>query len=159
MNVKLICSGKLREKYYIEAFEEYRKRLGAFCRLECCELPEIKLGSDPSDNEILNALRKEAENVRDNIPKNSFVVAMCIEGKMMDSTQFAQLFEERALSGKPDLTFLIGSSYGMDEELKKQADLRLSMSKMTFPHHLARVMLAEQIYRAYQITLGSRYHK
>ena len=127
--VTLICTGKMREKFYISAFEEYRKRLGAFCRFQCVELPEERLPDE------------------------------CVEGKTMSSPQFAQMFLDREQSGKPDVCFLIGSSFGMDERLKKQADLRMSMSPMTFPHHLARVLLAEQIYRAYQINRGSRYHK
>lgn len=157
--VTLICTGKMREKFYISAFEEYRKRLGAFCRFQCVELAEERLPDDPSEGEIRRALEKEAAAVEKVIPKNAFVVALCVEGKTMSSPQFAQLFLEREQSGKPDMCFLIGSSFGMDERLKKQADVRMSMSPMTFPHHLARVLLAEQIYRAYQINRGSRYHK
>lgn len=157
--VTLICTGKMREKFYISAFEEYRKRLGAFCRFRCVELAEERLPDDPSEGEIRRALEKEADAVEKAIPKNAFVVALCVEGKPMSSPQFAQLFRDREQSGKPDLCFLIGSSFGMDERLKKQADVRMSMSPMTFPHHLARVLLAEQIYRAYQINRGSRYHK
>ena len=157
--VTLICSGKLREKFYVSAFEEYRKRLGAFCRFQCIELAEERLPEEPSEGEIRRALDKEAEAVEKALPKNAYVIAMCVEGKQLSSTQFAQLFLDREQSGKPDICFLIGSSYGMHERLKQQADLRLSMSSMTFPHHLARVLLAEQIYRAYQINRGSRYHK
>ncbi len=157
--VTLICTGKMREKFYISAFEEYRKRLGAFCRFQCVELAEERLPDDPSEGEIRRALEKEAAAVEKAIPKNAFVVALCVEGKTMSSPQFAQMFLEREQSGKPDMCFLIGSSFGMDERLKKQADVRMSMSPMTFPHHLARVLLAEQIYRAYQINRGSRYHK
>ena len=157
--VTLICTGKMREKFYISAFEEYRKRLGAFCRFQCVELPEERLPDDPSEGEIRRALEKEAAAAEKAIPKNAFVVELCVEGKTMSSPQFAQMFLDREQSGKPDVCFLIGSSFGMDERLKKQADLRMSMSPMTFPHHLARVLLAEQIYRAYQINRGSRYHK
>lgn len=157
--VTLICSGKLREKFYVSAFEEYRKRLGAFCRFQCIELAEERLPEEPSEGEIRRALEKEAEAVEKALPKNAYVIAMCVEGKQLSSPQFAQLFLDREQSGKPDMCFLIGSSFGMHERLKQQADLRLSMSSMTFPHHLARVLLAEQIYRAYQINRGSRYHK
>ena len=149
----------MREKFYIDAFEEYRKRLGAFCKFQCVELAEERLPEEPSEGERKRALEKEAEAIRKSIPKNSYLIAMCVEGKELSSPEFAQLFHERAQSGKPDLCFVVGSSFGMDESIKKQADLRLSMSKMTFPHHLARVLLAEQIYRAYQINRGSRYHK
>lgn len=157
--VTLICSGKLREKFYVSAFEEYRKRLGAFCKFQCIELAEERLPEEPSEGEIRRALEKEAEAVEKALPKNAYVIAMCVEGKQLSSPQFAQLFLDREQSGKPDMCFLIGSSFGMHERLKQQADLRLSMSSMTFPHHLARVLLAEQIYRAYQINRGSRYHK
>lgn len=157
--VTLICSGKLREKFYVSAFEEYRKRLGAFCRFQCIELAEERLPEEPSEGEIRRALEKEAEAVEKALPKNAYVIAMCVEGKQLSSPQFAQLFLDREQSGKPDMCFLIGSSFGMHERLKQQADFRLSMSSMTFPHHLARVLLAEQIYRAYQINRGSRYHK
>lgn len=158
-SVTIVCTGKLREKHYIGAFEEYRKRMGPFCRFQCIELPEERLPDDPSAGEIERALEKEAKAVIHAVPKNSFVIAMCVEGKQLSSPEFAQLFKERELSGKPDLCFLIGSSYGLHEEIKKSADFRMSMSSMTLPHHLARVMLAEQIYRACQINRGSRYHK
>ena len=157
--ITLLCCGKMREKFYIDAFEEYRKRLGAFCKFQCVELPEERLPEEPSEGEMKRALEKEAEAIRKAVPKNSYLVAMCVEGRELSSAEFAQLFQERAQSGKPDLCFVIGSSFGMDGSIKDQADLRLSMSKMTFPHHLARVLLAEQIYRAYQINRGSRYHK
>ncbi|MBQ6397856.1 MAG: 23S rRNA (pseudouridine(1915)-N(3))-methyltransferase RlmH [Oscillospiraceae bacterium] len=157
--IKLICVGKMREKYYIEAFEEYRKRLGAYCRLECAELTEQRLTDNPSPGEIAAALEREGAEILRNIPADAFCVALCVEGKERSSEDFAALFRERELSGKPKLCFLVGGSYGMSETVKSRADLKLSMSKMTFPHHLARVMLAEQIYRAFKIGEGSRYHK
>ena len=157
--VTLICTGKMRERFYIAAFEEYRKRLSAFCSFQCVELSEERLPDNPSDGEIQRALEKEADAVNKVIPKSAYVIALCVEGISMTSPQFARMFLDREQSGKPDVCFLIGSSYGMAERLKNQADLRLSMSTMTFPHHLARVLLAEQIYRAYQINRGSRYHK
>jgi 23S rRNA (pseudouridine1915-N3)-methyltransferase len=149
----------MREKFYIDAFNEYAKRLTAYCRFECIELPEINPGENPSIKERDAALKKEAAEMEKNIPRDAFVAAMCIEGGQMKSEEFARLLSDRAMSGKPGLCFLIGSSYGLDGELKKKADIRLSMSEMTFPHHLARVMLAEQIYRGFKINEGSKYHK
>ena len=157
--VKLICVGKLRERFYTDAFEEYRKRLGAYCKFDCAELAEEKLPGEPAAAEIASALKKEAAAIQKNIPKSAYVIALCVEGDTVSSQGFADIFVGRALSGRPDICFVIGSSYGLDSDFKKSADRRLSMSEMTFPHHLARVMLAEQIYRAFKINEGSRYHK
>ena len=159
LGVKLICVGRMRERYFIEAFEEYRKRLGAYCRLECVELSEQRLPDAPSPNEIAGALEKEAAEIEKAIPADAFVIALCVEGREMSSEELAALVRERENSGKPRLCFVVGGSYGMSERVKARAERRLSMSKMTFPHHLARVMLAEQIYRAFKINEGSRYHK
>ena len=157
--VKFICVGRMRERFYMDAFAEYQKRLGAYCRLECVEPTEIRLGDKPSPAEIQAALDREAEEVLRAIPQDAYVVALCVEGKQLPSEAMAQLIAERENSGKPKLCFVIGGSYGLSETVKNRADLRLSMSKMTFPHHLARVMLAEQLYRGYKIREGSRYHK
>ena len=159
LGVKLICVGRMRERFYTEAFEEYRKRLGAFCRFECVEIAEQRLPDAPSAAEIAAALEKEGTEILKAIPGNAFVTALCVEGKELSSESFSTLFTERENSGKPKICFLIGGSYGLSDTVKARADLKLSMSKMTFPHHLARVMLAEQIYRAFKIAEGSRYHK
>ena len=159
LNVKMICVGKLREKFFIEAFEEYRKRLGAYCRFECVEIAEQRLPDDPTPGQIAAALEKEGAEIVKAIPADAYVAALCVEGAQKSSEEFASLFLERANSGKPKLCFLIGGSCGLAESVKARAELKLSMSKMTFPHHLARVMLAEQIYRAFKIGEGSRYHK
>ena len=159
LGVKLICVGKMRERFYVDAFEEYRKRLGAYCRLDCLEIAEQRLGDNPSAAEIAAALEKEGAEILKAISADAFVVSLCVEGKEMSSEAFSALFTERENSGKPKICFLIGGSYGMSETVKAKADLKLSMSKMTFPHHLARVMLVEQIYRAFKIAEGSRYHK
>lgn len=158
-SVKLICVGKMREKFYIDAFSEYAKRLQAYCRFECVELTEQRLPENPSQKEITAALDREAAEIIKNIPTDAYIVAMCVEGRQMKSEGMAKLIAERADSGKPKLCFLIGGSFGMSDEVKQRADMRLSMSEMTFPHHLARVMLAEQIYRGFKINEGSRYHK
>ena len=158
-SVKLICVGKMRERFYIDAFSEYAKRLQAYCRFECVELTEQRLPENPSQKEITAALEREAVEIIKNIPTDAYIVAMCVEGRQMKSEGMAKLIAERADSGKPKLCFLIGGSFGMSDEVKQRADMRLSMSEMTFPHHLARVMLAEQIYRGFKINEGSRYHK
>lgn len=159
LNIKLICLGKMKEPHYIAAFSEYAKRLSAHCRLEVLELPEARLPQDPSQAEIAAALSKERVEIEKRLPAGAFLIAMCVEGESLDSPGLAKLFARCAGSGRGSLCFLIGSSNGLDPELKKRADIRLSMSKMTFPHHLARVMLAEQIYRGIMINEGSKYHK
>lgn len=157
--VKLICVGKMKEKHYISAFDEYKKRLGAFCRLELVELAEQRLGDDPSEKEIAAALEKEADEIEKHIPSGAALCAMCIEGEMKSSTELASLLEKWTLAGKSRICFVIGGSFGMSPRIKNRADLRLSMSRMTFPHHLARVMVGEQIYRAFTIIEGTKYHK
>lgn len=159
LGIKLICVGRLREKYYIEAFREYAKRLGAYCKWECVELTEQRLPEEPSEKEIAAALEREGAEILRTIPADAWVCALCVEGKLLPSEEIASLIAARENSGKPKLCFLIGGSFGLSETVKRRADLRLSMSPMTFPHHLARVMLAEQIYRGFKILEGSRYHK
>lgn len=157
--VTILCVGKLKEKFYAEAVAEYSKRLKRHCTLEIIELPESRLPDDPSTAEIRQALAAEATLIEGKLPKGGAVIAMCIEGKELSSPALAEKMEQFALGGASQLTFLIGGSVGLDAALKQKADLRLSMSPMTFPHHLARIMLLEQIYRAYQILSGSKYHK
>ena len=159
LSVKLICVGKMKEKHYISAFDEYKKRLGAYCKFELVELAEQRLSDSPSDKEISAALDKEAAEIEKQIPSGAAVCAMCIEGEMKSSTDLASVFEKWTNSGKSKICFIIGGSCGLSERIKRQADLRLSMSRMTFPHHLARVMVGEQIYRAFTIIEGSKYHK
>jgi 23S rRNA (pseudouridine1915-N3)-methyltransferase len=159
LSVKIVCVGRMREKYYTEAFAEYVKRLGAYCRFETAEIAEVRLPETPSEKENLAALDKEAAEIAKQVPKGAYTVALCVEGGRMSSEALADLLAARAASGTPKLCFIVGGSFGLHENVKKAADLRLSMSDMTFPHHLARVMLAEQIYRALSINDGSRYHK
>lgn len=159
LGVKIICVGKMRERFYTDAYTEYTKRLGGYCRVETVEVTEQKLPEAPSPAQISAALEKEAAEVSKAIPKDAYAVALCVEGRQMSSEDMAQLIEERENSGRPRLCFIIGGSFGLSETVKKQVQLRLSMSKMTFPHHLARVMLAEQIYRGFKISEGSKYHK
>ena len=157
--VTILCVGKLKERFYIEAAAEYCKRLQRHCKLELLELPEYRLPDNPSPAEIQKALETEAAAIREKLPKGGALVAMCIEGKTCSSEALAQRLEDFAVSGKTQVTFIIGGSVGLDAALKTQADWKLSMSPMTFPHHMARIMLLEQIYRAYQIQQGTKYHK
>lgn len=156
--ITVLCVGKLKEKFYADAAAEYCKRLSRYCKIEVTELPETRLPEDPSPTEIKKALAAEATAIRQKL-EGGAVVAMCIEGQTCSSEALSKKLAAFALEGKSKVTFLIGGSFGLDETLKKQADWRLSMSPMTFPHHLARVMLLEQIYRACQIAEGTRYHK
>ena len=159
LDVHILCVGKLKEKFYTEAAAEYVKRLGGYCRLTLTELPEERLPKSPSQAQIDAALEKEAAAVRAKLPPNSSLVALCVEGKLCSSEDLARLVSDWSLSSAKHLVFLIGSSYGLHPSLKAQAWVKLSMSPMTFPHHLARVMLLEQIYRAFKINEGSDYHK
>lgn len=151
--------GKLKESWYREACAEYLKRLGAYVAPKVSEPAPVDLPQKPSPAQIEAALRQEAVKIREQIKPGSFTVAMCIEGRTLSSEQLAQKLETAAGQGFSTVNFLVGSSFGLDEELKKQADLRLSMSPMTFPHSLARVMLMEQVYRAYSIINNGKYHK
>ena len=159
LNVKLICVGKMREKFYIDAFEEYRKRLQAYCRLELVEITEQRLSDRPAEKEITAALEREGQEILKAVPADANLVALCVEGKQMPSEGMAELIAARENSGKPKLCFVIGGSFGLSPAVKSRADKRLSMSEMTLPHHLARVMLIEQVYRGFKINEGSQYHK
>lgn len=157
--VTVLCVGKLKEKFYMDACAEYQKRLTRHCKVEVIELPEQRLGDSPSSAEIAAALSKEADIIEEKLSKTGAVVALCVEGRTLSSPQLSEAMARWASQGVSQLTFLIGGSFGLDERVKQRADLRLSMSPMTFPHHLARVMLLEQLYRAYQIQDGTKYHK
>lgn len=159
MNINFIAMGKLKESWYREACAEYLKRLGAYVAPKVSEPAPVDLPHKPSPAQIEAALRQEAVKIREQIKPGSFTVAMCIEGRTLSSEQLAQKLETAAGQGFSTVNFLVGSSFGLDKELKKQADLRLSMSPMTFPHSLARVMLMEQVYRAYSIINNGKYHK
>ncbi len=157
--VRIICVGRLRERFYIDAMAEYQKRLQAYCRLELVELTEQRLPESPSQKETEAALEREAGDIMRAIPADAYTVALCVEGGQMPSEGMARLIAQRESSGRPRLCFIIGGSFGLAPTVKAAAQLRLSMSQMTFPHHLARVMLAEQLYRGFKILEGSRYHK
>ena len=155
----IITVGKLKEPFYKSAVAEYEKRMKAYGGISIVELPEVKLPDNPSRAQIDAALKKEAEAVRGKLPKNCWLCVLTPEGKLLSSEALAKKLSDVRTGGKSELVFLIGSSFGIDETLKKSGDFRLSMSPMTFPHHLARVMVLEQIYRAESILAGSKYHK
>lgn len=159
MVIKIIAVGRLKERYLQEAFAEYEKRLSAFCRLTVEEVEQVKLPNDPSDAEIDKALNTEAERILQKIPPGSTTVPLCIEGKQMPSERFAEYIGRKSANGTSTFVFIIGGSFGLSERVKKLADIKLSMSEMTFPHRLARVMLAEQLYRAFSILGNRKYHK
>lgn len=159
INITLIVLGKLKEKYLTMACDEYIKRLSALCKLNIIELSPVSLPDNPNDTQIEQALENEAKDISSKIPKNSKIVTMCIEGKGMSSKKFSEYFDNLALLGNSNITFIIGSSYGLSSKIKNMSDLKLSMSEMTFPHQLARVMLLEQIYRALMISSGRKYDK
>ena len=156
--ITLLCVGKLKEKFYAAAAAEYAKRLSRYCKLEIIELPEERLPEGPSQAQIDAALAREAEVIRGKLPTSSTLVALCVEGQEQSSEELARLMASWAGGGESRLVFLIGGSHGLHGSIKAQARIKLSMSPMTFPHHLARVMLLEQIYRAFKIQEGSDYH-
>lgn len=157
--ITLIAIGKLKEKFYLSAAAEYEKRLSGYCQFRILELPEAKLPDSPSPAEISAGLEKEADQILSKLPKGSWFCVLTPEGKSLSSEVFAEKLREVKLSGKSSACFLIGSSFGIAPRVKSKADLQLSMSHMTFPHHLARIMVLEQLYRAEAIQAGSKYHK
>lgn len=159
MNVTLLCVGKLKEDYLRAACAEYQKRLGAFCRLSVIEIAESRLSDRPSQAQIDAALIEEGERILAKLPANAYPVALCIEGQKMSSEQLAVIIASLAANGTSSLAFIIGGSFGLSDEVKSACRLRLSMSDMTFAHQLARVMLLEQIYRAFSINANTKYHK
>lgn len=159
LGIKIICVGKLKESYFADAASEYIKRLGAYCKLEIEELPESRLPSSPSEADIEAALLQEADRIELRLPSSAALITLCVEGRELDSVQLSQLLQQFAERGKSRLCFVIGGSVGLHPRIKKKADFQLSMSRMTFPHHLARIVLLEQIYRGFKIAAGSKYHK
>ena len=158
-DITLIVMGKLKEKFYLSAAAEYEKRLKGYCSFKLIELPEHRLPEDPSPAEIQAGLDKEAELIFSKLPKNSWLCIFTPEGKILSSEEFAGKLKDVKNSGKSSAAFLIGSFFGISQRVKDKADFKLSMGKMTFPHHLARIMVLEQLYRAEAIQAGSKYHK
>ena len=152
LSIRIICVGKLKEKYYTDAVNEYLKRLSGYCKPEIVEIAEHA-------SQANNALDKERADIEARIPAGAMVVALCVEGIAQDSKEFSQMLSEFAVKGISRLCFIIGGSRGLHDEIKAKAGIKLSLSKMTFPHHLARVILLEQLYRALNIESGGKYHK
>ena len=157
--ITLIAMGKLKEKFYLSAAAEYEKRMKGYCQFKLLELPEVRLPDNPSPAEITASLEKEAELILTKIPKGAWFCTLTPEGKMLSSEALAEKLSSVKNAGKSSACFLIGSSFGMAQRIKDKADFKLSMSPMTFPHHLARIMVLEQLYRAEAIQAGSKYHK
>ena len=159
LNITIIAVGKLKEQYLRDASAEYQKRLSTLCKLNIVEINPEKLSDNPSAKEIENALNNEAKKIIEKIPKGAKVYSMCIEGKQRTSEELSAEIDNLATMGASNIVFIIGGSFGLSDEVKKLSAFRLSMSKMTFPHQIARIMLLEQIYRATQISMGTKYHK
>ena len=157
--VNLIYVGNIRDNYLLAAAAEYEKRLSAYCRLVCTELKEEKLPDEPSQAQIDAAIKKEGERILAVLPQKSKKIALCVEGKQISSEEFSSLLKTAENSGFSQISFIIGGAFGLSEEVKKVCDFRLSLSKMTFTHRIARILLLEQIYRAENIAAGGKYHK
>lgn len=160
IKIKIIAVGKIKEKFYLQACDEYLKRLKAFSKTEVVEISEFKcLNDNPSPAEINNIIYNEGKSIINSIPKNFAVVPLCIEGKKQDSIGFSQLIDKLTTNGFAGICFIIGGSFGLSDEVKSMANFKLSMSDMTFPHMLARVMLLEQVYRCMNFLNNGKYHK
>ena len=158
-HITLITVGKLKERYYAAAADEYIRRLGAYCKFELIELPECRLPDDPNGTQIAAGLAREAEQIEAKLPRGAWFCVLTPEGTELSSEGLAERLQAEKLNGRSAACFLIGSSFGIDARIKRMADFRLSFSKMTFPHHLMRVMALEQLYRAESILAGTKYHK
>lgn len=158
LTVNLICIGSLKERYWRDACAEYEKRLSVFCRLNIIELPESRLPDNPSPGELEKALAGEGERILQKAG-NSVVLPLCIEGKELDSPALSDYLDSLMVGGTSAVSFVIGGSHGLSDAVKAAGVKRLSMSPMTFPHQLARVMLLEQVYRAFMIRANGKYHK
>ena len=159
LSVQILCVGKLKETYWRDACAEYGKRLSAFCKFQIVEVDEARVPDNASAAQIAEALRQEGERLLAHIPGGSRVIALCIEGRTQSSEGLAAQLDSLAVNGISHVSFVIGGSWGLSPAVKQRSDMRMSMSPMTFPHQLARVMLCEQIYRAFQISSGGKYHK
>ena len=160
VRINIICIGKIKEKYFTDAINEYAKRLTAFCKFSIVELSEEKIrNNNPNQSQIDEVILSEGKKIMQKVGQSDYVVAMCIEGKMLSSEELSKTLDNISLSGKSTVDFIIGGSYGLSNDVKSRADLKLSMSKMTFPHQMARMILSEQIYRAFEISSNGKYHK
>lgn len=158
-DITLIAMGKLKEKFYINAAAEYEKRMKGYCNFKILEIPEVRLPDAPSPSEISAGLEREADLILSRIPKGAWFCVLTPEGKLISSEALSEKMADVKNTGKSSACFLIGSSFGIAQRVKDKADFKLSMSPMTFPHHLARIMVLEQLYRSESIQAGSKYHK
>ena len=159
MKITILCVGKVKEKFYRDAIDEFSKRLSRYCKLEITEVADEKTEEQSSDTEIRIVKEKEGERLLKNIKDDAYVIALCIDGKQLDSEELSEKVERLGIQGTSHIYFVIGGSLGLADEIIKRADFKLSFSKMTFPHQLMRVILLEQIYRAYRIMNKEPYHK
>ena len=159
MNVKILCVGKVKEKFYRDAISEYSKRLSKYCSLEIVEVADEKTSDAATEVENNIIKSKEGERILKHIKDKDFVISLAIEGQEKDSLQFSKYIENLGVSGKSSIVFVIGGSLGISDEVFKRTDYKISFSKMTFPHQLMRVILLEQIYRAMRIMNNEPYHK
>lgn len=159
LQINILHVGNIKDLYLADAVSEYEKRLSASCKIRNVEIKEEKLPENPSEGEISQALRREGDRLLASLPAKSYKIALCVEGTELSSEAFSEKLSAAAVSGYSEISFIIGSSFGMDERVKRAADLRLSVSRMTFPHRLMRVILLEQIYRAINLLSGGKYHK
>ena len=156
--IKIISVGDFKESYLREAFSEYKKRLSAYAETEELTLPEERIRNEDSESEVRAALMREGEKIIAAAPRDAFRIALCVEGRELDSPTLAKEIS-RALDGSGKICFIIGSSHGLADTVKRDAHLKLSFSKMTFPHQLMKVILAEAVYRSFTIIAGKKYHK
>lgn len=159
MKISILCVGKVKEKFYRDAIDEFTKRLSRYCKLEIIEVADEKTPDQASDVEVKQIKDKEGERLLKNIKDDAYVITLEIEGKMLDSEELSRKINQIGVSGKGHIIFIIGGSLGLSDEIKNRADYKLSFSKMTFPHQLMRVILLEQVYRAYRIMNNEPYHK
>lgn len=158
MKISIVCVGKIKEKYLTEGIAEFTKRLTPYCKLETIAIGEEKMPDNPSPAEKEQVLAKETERLLNAIPQNAHVVLLDLQGKEVTSPQLADLFDEWAMAGKSHIAFVIGGAFGYTDALRKRADMRWSFSKLTFTHQMIRLLLVEQIYRAFKISRGEKYH-
>ncbi len=159
LNVRVLTVGRLKEDYWRKACAEYLKRLGGYCKAEVIEVEEYRLPDSPSQAQINQAIEQEGRRLEGKIPRGAAIISLCIEGDKLTSPQFSSRIDRMAVEGESTLVFLIGGSYGLWQELKNRSCFKLSFSPMTFPHQMARVLLLEQLYRAFSISGGGKYHK
>ena len=159
MKIELICVGKLKEKYLVQAIDEYSKRLSRYCKLNMIELADEKTPDNASEKEELMIKDKEGEKILSKISDTAYVVALDLQGKMLSSEELASFIEDCGVRGNSHLVFVIGGSLGLSDAVRARANYKLCFSKMTFPHQLFRVMLLEQIYRGFRINNNEQYHK